>query len=330
VGTVSLPCPPAACPTPVVYTSDAEVCERWVAEHAPSSPPVVGFDIEWRPTFRAGAPCRRTALLQLAAGSSVLCCQLSHMPRVPHALQTLLANPEVVKAGVGILDDCVKLQADWGCEVRGRVDVGEVWKVSRGMARLGNGGGLKALCEVLLGVSLAKPKSVSMSNWEQAPLTERQLQYAALDAWAGRAIYCQLATPPEGGQLRSRGAGVRALRAARRDGSPAEEKVADARDRAVRKRAKLRANRDRVVRAQASATGKAAAAAAAAPAAAPEAQPRGKRRKRRAPNTNRDHHGAVERGGGGGGGARRSEGARKRRRHQQRPAAAVTITVCNA
>jgi hypothetical protein len=198
---------------------------------------VIGFDIEWRPNFRAGSKINRTALLQVAAERSVLCCQLSHMQSVPVKLRALLEDPAHVKTGVGILDDCVKYGVDWGVDVRGRVDLSDVYKATKGLEQdVGQAFGIKRLCAALLGVEIDKPKKVSMSNWERAPLDRRQIEYAALDAWAGRAIY---------ESIRCLHGADAILAAARRDNSPAEDKEEEVQRRKVRKRAKLKRDRER-------------------------------------------------------------------------------------
>ena len=258
---------PAPKGTRVLYTNDAAVCDavRSVAHIASSgserlalradlrvcmtgaqwalrlmksgggSGGVLGFDIEWRPQFRAGGRQNRTALLQLAAADSVLCLQLAHMRSVPPKLNKLLADTRWVKCGVGILEDCVKLERDWeGVDVRGRVDVGEVYLQHVG-ATDGHSTacGIKALAAQLLNEEISKPKKVSMSNWENQPLTASQLRYAALDAWVGYGAYVELAR--RGSQSR--------LTAARRDDSTDEEKVEVDRQRAVRRAEKLKENR---------------------------------------------------------------------------------------
>ena len=198
---------------------------------------VLGFDIEWRPQFRAGGKQNRTALLQLAAADSVLCLQLAHMRSVPAKLNKLLADTRWVKCGVGILEDCVKLERDWeGVDVRGRVDVGEVYLQHVG-ATDGHSTacGIKALAAELLNEDISKPKKVSMSNWENLPLTGAQLRYAALDAWVGYGAYVELA---------KRGAQSK-LVAARRDNSTDEEKLEVDKQRASRRAEKVKENRQK-------------------------------------------------------------------------------------
>lgn len=64
---------------------------------------LLGFDTETRPSFRKG---RRNspALIQLATANAVYLVQLAFLPFGPHIVE-ILANPDQVKAGVGIRDD---------------------------------------------------------------------------------------------------------------------------------------------------------------------------------------------------------------------------------
>ena len=64
---------------------------------------LLGFDTETRPSFRKG---RRNspALIQLATANAVYLVQLAFLPFGPHIVE-VLANPDQVKAGVGIRDD---------------------------------------------------------------------------------------------------------------------------------------------------------------------------------------------------------------------------------
>ncbi|KAI9014179.1 ribonuclease H-like domain-containing protein [Hyaloraphidium curvatum] len=54
------------------------------------------------------------------------------------------------------------------------------------------GYGLKNLTAFFLDTQLAKPKSISRSNWERFPLTTAQLDYAALDAWISLMLFVRV------------------------------------------------------------------------------------------------------------------------------------------
>jgi hypothetical protein len=106
-----------------------------------------------------------------------------------HVIQEVLANPSVIKAGVGIDQDMLELIRFWKSsnkEICGRFDIGGIG---------GNDGrqmSLKNLANGILGVDLFKSKKLAMSNWGSVPLTDKQIDYAARDAWASAAILEEL------------------------------------------------------------------------------------------------------------------------------------------
>lgn len=108
-------------------------------------------------------------------------------------IKSILSNPQIVKAGCGIVDDCLELREKWDIlEIRSRFDLGGVGgNLSKQM-------GLRTLCTRLLHVDLPKTKKVTVSDWSSVPLSKHQLAYAARDAWAAAAIAAELeAIAPE-------------------------------------------------------------------------------------------------------------------------------------
>lgn len=61
-----------------------------------------GLDIEWRPTFQKG-DYHYAALLQLSHEGCCLLIQLQFIDKLPESLKTLLADPSIMKGGVGIM-----------------------------------------------------------------------------------------------------------------------------------------------------------------------------------------------------------------------------------
>ena len=122
--------PAAAAPPPVLEFRDdiTPGVGALMARDAPSAsrPPVVGLDCEWRPSFRAGATARPIALLQLSWGRAVLLVPLLRLDGFPVSLRALLECGNVLKAGVGVQGDAVKLSRDYGVACRGVIDVAEV------------------------------------------------------------------------------------------------------------------------------------------------------------------------------------------------------------
>lgn len=59
---------------------------------------VVGLDLEWKPTFAAGAPERRASVLQLSGPGLCLVIQLMRLNgQLPRALKQILKDPTLLK-----------------------------------------------------------------------------------------------------------------------------------------------------------------------------------------------------------------------------------------
>jgi ribonuclease D len=145
---------------------------------------VLGFDTETRPAFRKGESYP-PALVQLAGESVVWVCQLRALASLA-GVAAIFEDAGIVKAGIGTADDLrqlAKLVAFTGNNV---VDVGALAK-RRGIGQTG----LRNLAGIVLGFRI--PKGKRTSNWAAARLTRQQIAYAAMDAWAARALYLALA-----------------------------------------------------------------------------------------------------------------------------------------
>jgi ribonuclease D len=160
---------------------DPEYVDDAVAELEKET--VLGFDTETRPTFRAGQS-HPPAVLQLAGEEAVYVFQLTHC-RLPESLRRVLANPQIIKAGVALDRDIRELNELAPYEPAGFVDVGELAKQAGCMNH-----GLRGLATLLLGFRVSK--KCQTSNWAQPVLTRAQIEYAATDAWVGREIYHRL------------------------------------------------------------------------------------------------------------------------------------------
>ena len=175
----------------VVYTTDPIEVEAWLRNNViDCSAQAIGLDIEWKPqlkTKKDGGIENKTAVLQLAIESSCLVFQLYNLGRPPDVLVSVLKDERILKVGSGILQNVTKLKKDTGLKCIGLVDT---QKLAKEVGMLESQKlGLKALAKYLLGIELEKPKLVTRSNWENFPLTVKQIHYAALDAWIGLKIY---------------------------------------------------------------------------------------------------------------------------------------------
>jgi len=144
---------------------------------------LLGFDTETRPSFRKGRK-NKVSLIQLA-NDDLACLFRINKIGIPDGLAGLLANPEVIKAGVAVHDDIRFLKRMNGFNPSGFVDLQKLVK-EFGIQN----SGLKKLAAIVLGFKISKRQQVS--DWEANELTEAQQIYAATDAWVCHQIYNKL------------------------------------------------------------------------------------------------------------------------------------------
>lgn len=159
-----------------------EACKVLAAE------PVIGFDTETRPSFRPGVTFR-VSLLQL---STPKVCYLFRLNRIPLAkpILQLLENREVLKIGADVAGDLRSLRQIRHFRDGGFVDLQAIaprWGIGEKS--------LRKLSAIVLGQRVSKAQR--LSNWEATTLTDKQLIYAATDAWVCIRIYEQLLRSPQ-------------------------------------------------------------------------------------------------------------------------------------
>lgn len=139
----------------------------------------LGFDTETRPSFVKGE-FHHVALLQLATADTAYLFRLCKANLMPELIP-LLADPNIIKAGVATRDDVKALVKLHQFEPAGFVDI------ALKFARPGHTPGLRTLAAEHLGVRLTK--AAKTTNWEAAYLSPVQLSYAAKDAVVGYLLY---------------------------------------------------------------------------------------------------------------------------------------------
>ncbi len=144
---------------------------------------VLGFDTETRPSFKKGE-FHKVALMQLAVPGKVFLVQI-HKTGLPESLTKILADPKIIKTGVAIRDDIKALQKFRRFHPEGFVDLSVVAR-EKGIGVES----VKKLTALLLGFRISK--TAQTSNWEMPTLTEKQIEYAATDAWVCLEIYRKL------------------------------------------------------------------------------------------------------------------------------------------
>lgn len=144
---------------------------------------VLGFDTETRPSFKRGQTYK-VALLQLAIPEKVFLIRM-HQTGLPPEITSVFENPEIIKAGVAIHDDIKALQKIKHFQPSSFIELSSMAKASGLQVE-----SVKKLAGLLLGIRISK--SAQTSNWEAPSLTEKQLDYAATDAWVCLEIYQHL------------------------------------------------------------------------------------------------------------------------------------------
>ncbi|KAF7805066.1 exonuclease mut-7-like protein isoform X1 [Senna tora] len=157
---------------------------------------VVGVDSEWKPNHVKGSSPNKVSILQIASGRRVYVFDLIKLNQeVPDILDDcltrILQSPTILKLGYDILCDIKQLAHSYEklkCfkNFESLLDLQNLFKDPRG--------GLSGLAEKVLGAGLNKTRR--NSDWEQRPLTQYQLEYAALDAAVLIQIFSHL--PGEG------------------------------------------------------------------------------------------------------------------------------------
>lgn len=144
---------------------------------------LVGFDTETRPSFKRGQ-IYKVALLQLAIPDKVFLIRLHHTG-LPADIISIFENPAIFKAGVAIHDDIKSLQ-----KINKFTPVSFVELATMARTYGLQVESVKKLAGLLLGIRISK--SAQTSNWEAPTLTEKQIDYAATDAWVCLEIYSKL------------------------------------------------------------------------------------------------------------------------------------------
>ena len=135
---------------------------------------VLGFDTETRPTFKKGDQYS-VSLLQLSTRDEAFLFRLNYLG-LPEELASLLADPDILKVGVAILDDIRALQKLRKFDAEGFVELSNIGS-DLGIVTCG----LRNLAAIFFGVRISKKEQ--LTNWERPDLNSSQCLYAATDAW---------------------------------------------------------------------------------------------------------------------------------------------------
>jgi ribonuclease D len=164
----------------IVLTEERKLAKAFdeIHEHR-----VVGFDTETKPVFVRGHQ-NSVALMQIALPEKVFLVRIKQTGITPHIIK-FLESEEVQKAGVALRDDIKALQRLKHYSPAGFIELAQLSKQAGLEVE-----SVKKLTALLLGFRISK--SAQTSNWEADVLQEKQISYAATDAWVCLEIYKKL------------------------------------------------------------------------------------------------------------------------------------------
>lgn len=142
---------------------------------------IIGFDTETKPSFRKGQ-FNHVSLLQLSTSEQAFLFRLNKVG-FPEPLRNLMEKENLIKIGAAVNDDLKGLgKLTDSFYPQSFFDLNDELK-KVGFLNVG----VRNLSGMVLRIRISKSEQVS--NWESEILTEKQLRYAATDAWACLRIF---------------------------------------------------------------------------------------------------------------------------------------------
>ena len=144
---------------------------------------ILGVDTETKPAFRRGQN-HKVAMLQVATREQCFLFRLNHLG-LPQSIIRLLSNRMVPMVGLSWHDDIMSLHRRAEFTPGWFIDIQDI---------IGNIGiedkSLQKLYANLFGEKISKRQR--LTNWETDVLSDKQKEYAAIDAWACINLYDEI------------------------------------------------------------------------------------------------------------------------------------------
>ncbi len=142
---------------------------------------IIGFDTETKPSFKKGQ-FNPVSLLQLSTSDQAFLFRLNKIG-FPNPLRNLLEKENLVKIGAAVHDDLKGLR-----KLTDSFFPLSFFDLNDELKKVGfHNVGVRNLSGMVLKIRISKTEQVS--NWEAEKLTEKQMRYAATDAWACLEIF---------------------------------------------------------------------------------------------------------------------------------------------
>ena len=149
----------------------------------------IGIDAEWKPKKSKLDKNNKISVFQISNHKICLIIQIQQLKYIPKELISLLSNVNILKCGVNIHGDAKKFSKDYGFSIHGIVDINNIllkcnFYNDDKFVKNNNGStyGLKQLSYNILNFITTKDMNITLSNWENKILTNKQIKYAAYDA----------------------------------------------------------------------------------------------------------------------------------------------------
>jgi ribonuclease D len=166
----------------IYLIDDAELVDE-VVEFLEEQP-LLGFDTETKPSFKKGI-INQVSLLQLSTPKQAFLFRLNEIG-FPDSIRGILERETIVKIGAAVHDDIKGL-----AKLTDSFYANSFFDLNDELKKVGfHNVGVRNLTAMVLGMRISKSEQVS--NWEAAELTEKQLRYAATDAWACLEVFKKL------------------------------------------------------------------------------------------------------------------------------------------
>ena len=144
---------------------------------------LLGFDTETKPIFKKGATSH-VSLIQIATKDVCFLIRTKKIKDI-EPLREILEDSHILKIGLSLHDDFNTLSHDFNFHPQGFVDLQKIVPLYNF-----SDVGLQKIYAILFGERISK--SQRLSNWNADELTDAQISYAAIDAWACIRIYEKL------------------------------------------------------------------------------------------------------------------------------------------
>ena len=187
---------------PLLLIDDYQQCDSAIINFLSYKPLIIGMDCEWKPYFdNKDENKNKVSLIQLSHHKQCLLIRIQKIINdnnggIPLQLIGLLSNPSIIKTGLNLTGDAKKLYEDYQLSLRGTVELTHLIKqkckfYSSIDLNKHNIQRLNVLSSLLLHIEMDKCKEITLSNWENPKLTDKQIQYAADDAIISYFLFIQ-------------------------------------------------------------------------------------------------------------------------------------------